>query len=98
MGFRNVPAEEKAEAVRLVVEMNYSVPKACEQMGVGPTALRRWVRAWRKEHEGATQTTRPQDQELIDSLKARLELLEAENDVLKKQLPSHLRALFCRRK
>lgn len=98
MGFRNVPAEEKAEAIRLVVEMNYSVPKACEQTGVGPTALRRWVQQWRKEQEGALQTTRPQDQELIDSLTARVSLLEAENDVLKKQLPSHLRALFRRSK
>ena len=53
MGFRVVTAEEKAEAIRLVVEMNYSVPKACEQTGVGPTALRRWVSRWHKEHVGA---------------------------------------------
>lgn len=43
MGFRVVRAEEKAEVIRLVVEMNYSVPKAYEQTGVGPTALRRWL-------------------------------------------------------
>ena len=96
MGFRVVSAEEKAEAIRLVVEMNYSVLKACEQTGVGPTALRRWVARWRKEHEGALLPTRPQDQELIDSLQARLALLEAENSVLKKQLPSHLKVLFGR--
>jgi len=65
---------------------------------VGPTALRRWVLRWRKEQVGASQTTRPQDQDLIDSLHARLALLEAENDVLKKQLPSHLKVLFGRRK
>jgi transposase len=98
MGFRIVTAEEKAEAIRLVVELNYSVPKACEQTGVGPTALRRWVSRWRKEQVGASQVTRPQDQDLIDSLQARLALLEAENDVLKKQLPSHLKVLFGRRK
>ncbi|OKA17130.1 transposase [Pseudomonas versuta] len=96
MGFRVVTAEEKTEAIRLVVEMNYSVPKACEQTGVGPTALRRWVSRWHKEHVEASQTARPQDQDLIDSLQARLALLEAENDVLKKQLPSHLKALFGR--
>lgn len=96
MGFRVVTSEEKAEAIRLVVEMNYSVPKACEQTGVGPTALRRWVARWHKEHVGAAQTTRPQDQEVIDSLQARLALLEAENEVLKKQLPSHLKVLFGR--
>ena len=54
MGFRVVTAEEKVEAIRLVVEMHYSVPKACAQTGVGPTALRRWVLRWRKEHEGAS--------------------------------------------
>ncbi|MBV7566386.1 transposase, partial [Pseudomonas sp. PDM27] len=43
MGYRVVTSEEKAEAIRLVVEMNYSIPKACEATGVGPTALRRWV-------------------------------------------------------
>ncbi|WP_408003884.1 transposase [Pseudomonas lini] len=43
MGYRVVTSEEKAEAIRLVVEMHYSVPKACEATGVGPTALRRWV-------------------------------------------------------
>ena len=37
-----------------------------------------------------------EDQDLIDSLQARLALLEAENDVLKKQLPSHLKVLFSR--
>lgn len=98
MGFRVVTAEEKAEAIRLVVEMNYSVPKACAQTGVGPTALRRWVLRWRKEHEGASRTPRPQDQDLIDSLHAKVALLEAENDVLKKQLPSHLKVLFGRKK
>jgi transposase len=98
MGFRVVTAEEKAEAIRLVVELNYSVPKACAQTGVGPTALRRWVLRCRKEQVGAAQTIRPQDQDLIDSLQARLSLLEAENDILKKQLPSHLKVLFGRRK
>jgi transposase len=98
MGYRVVSTEEKAEAIRLVVEMNYSVPKTCELTGVGPTALRRWVLRWRREHAGVLQLTRPQDQELIESLQAKLALLEAENQVLKKQLPSHLKVLFGRTK
>ncbi|EJM35336.1 hypothetical protein PMI26_05349 [Pseudomonas sp. GM33] len=44
------------------------------------------------------QPTRLQDQELIESLQAKLALLEAENQVLKKQLPSHLKVLFGRAK
>jgi transposase len=98
MGFRVVNAEEKAEAIRLVVEMDCSIPQACELTGVGPTALRRWVLHWRREHAGILQPTRPQDQELIESLQAKLALLEAENHVLKKQLPSHLKVLFSRTK
>jgi transposase len=98
MGYRVVSAEEKAEAIRLVVEMNCSIPQACELTGVGPTALRRWVLNWRRVHAGIQQPTRPQDQELIESLQAKLALLEAENHVLKKQLPSHLKVLFSRTK
>jgi transposase len=98
MGYRVVSALEKAEAIRLVVEMNCSIPTACELTGVGPTALRRWVLHWRREHAGTLQPTRPQDQELIESLQAKLALLEAENQVLKKQLPSHLKVLFSRTK
>ena len=44
------------------------------------------------------QPPRLQDQELIESLQAKLALLEAENQVLKKQLPSHLKVLFGRTK
>lgn len=87
MGYRVVSAEEKAEAIRLVVEMNCSIPKACELTGVGPTALRRWVLHWRRKHAGILQPTRPQDQELIESLQAKLALLEAENHVLKSNCP-----------
>ena len=98
MGYRVVTPEEKAEAIRLVVEMHYSVPKACEANVVGPTALRRWVVRWRREQDGITQSPRLQDQELIESLQSKLALLEAENQVLKKQLPSHLKVLFGRTK
>ena len=45
--------------------MNYSIPKACEATGVGPTALRRWVSRWRREQEGMSQPPRLQDQELV---------------------------------
>ncbi len=98
MGYRVVTSEEKAEAIRLVVELDYSIPKACEATGVGPTALRRWASRWRREQEGMSQQPRLQDQELIESLQAKLALLEAENQVLKKQLPSHLKVLFGRTK
>lgn len=98
MGSRVVKAEEKAEAIRLVVGMDYSIPKARELTKVGPAALRRWVLSWCREQVGMLQATRPQDQEMIESLQAKLALLEAENQALKKQLPSHLKVLFGRTK
>lgn len=98
MGFRVVSAEIKAEAIRLVVEMNYTVPEACQATGVGPTALRRWVLRWHQEQAEALEPIRPQEQALIESLQAQVALLKSENDVLKKQLPSHLKALLGRTK
>lgn len=98
MGFRVVSAEKKAEAIRLVVEMNYSIPQACEATGVGPTALRRWVLRWHQEQAEALEPIRPQEQALIESLHAQVASLKAENAVLKKQLPSHLKALLGRAK
>ena len=46
---RNFPDELKANAIRLVVEQRYSFAQASEAMGVGDTALRRWVAQWRAE-------------------------------------------------
>jgi len=33
----------KLEAAGLVLDQGYSIPEACKSIGVGPTALRRWV-------------------------------------------------------
>jgi transposase len=49
MSRRNISDEFKAEAVQLVVAQGYSFAKACEALGVGDTALRRWVAQWRAE-------------------------------------------------
>jgi transposase len=49
MSRRNITDEFKAEAVQLVVAQGYSFAKASEALGVGDTALRRWVARWRVE-------------------------------------------------
>jgi transposase len=69
-------------------------------MGVGPTALRRWVEQWRQRR--AEIPDDPLEQALlIDQLKGQLKaseeayaVLAQERDVLKKQLPSHLAAIL----
>lgn len=104
MGHRKIEASVKTEAVRLVVEAGYSTPQAAQIMGVGPTALRRWVEAWR-EREARMPSTVAGQVLLIEDLQAQLKTSEEarcalaqERDLLKKSLPSHLAALFQRRK
>ena len=104
MGHRKIEASVKAEAVRLVVEAGYSAPKAARIMGVGPTALRRWVDEWR-EREAQMPTTVAAQRLLIEQLQAQLKAAEEacstltqERDLLKKSLPSHLAVLFRRKR
>lgn len=100
MGHRKIEASVKAEAVRLVVEAGHSTPQAAQVMGVGATALRRWVEAWR-EREARMPATVAEQRLLIEQLQAQLKAAEEaraalaqERDLLKKSLPSHLAALF----
>lgn len=100
MGHRKIEASVKAEAVRMVVEAGHSTPQAAQIMGVGPTALRRWVAAWR-EREARIPATVAEQRLLIEQLQTQLKASEEarsaltqERDLLKKSLPSHLAALF----
>ena len=100
MGHRKIEASVKAEAVRLVVEAGYPAPQAAQIMGVGPTALRRWVEDWR-EREAQMPTTVAGQRLLIEQLQAQLKASEEarsaraqERDLRKKSLPSHLAKLF----
>ncbi|VWB15118.1 transposase [Burkholderia lata] len=78
--------EFKEEAVRLVVEQGYSFSKACEAVGIGETALRRWVAQWRATHSLATPSPAQlsADARRIKELEARVAELEREREVLKK--------------
>ena len=104
MGHRKIEASVRTEAVRLVVEAGYSTPQAAQIMGIGPTALRRWVGAWR-EREARMPATVADQRLLIEQLQAQLKATEEarsalaqERDLLKKSLPSHLVALFQRKR
>lgn len=89
MGHRKISAAIKAEAVRLVIDGGHTAPQAAKLMGVGPTALRRWVDEWQAQQATMPQTLAEQ-QLLIAQLRGQLKAIEEERDVLKKQLPSHL--------
>jgi transposase len=86
MSRRNLTDEFKAEAVQLVVAQGYSINKACEALGVGDTALRRWVAQWRAQQAEPPRNEMQvmTDQRRIRELEARVTELERERDILKK--------------
>jgi transposase len=84
---RNYTTEFKHEAASLVLDQTYSTSEACEAMGVGPTAMRRWVTQLKAERHGVTpQGSRAitADQQKIQALQARVKKLEREKEILKK--------------
>ncbi|PPC75454.1 hypothetical protein C4K68_20480 [Pokkaliibacter plantistimulans] len=79
--------EFKLEAVALVTEIGYSVTEACQALGVGPTALRRWIKQVEHEQNGVvlsgSQALTP-EQRQIQELQKRIQRLEMEKEILKK--------------
>ena len=86
MGRRIFPDELKADAIRLVVEQRYSFAQASEAMGIGDTALRRWVVQWRAQKAAPPRTVEQisADAQRIRELEARVADLEREREILKK--------------
>src|SRR3978361_1438865 len=86
MGRRDLPDEFKADAVRLVGEERYFVDTANEAMGVGDTALRRWVAQWRAQKVAPPRTVDQisADAQRIKVLETRVADLEREREILKK--------------
>ena len=83
---RTFTTEFKIEAASLVLDQNYSVAEAARSLGIGETALRRWVDQLGSERSGYTPTSKAltQDQQRIQQLEARIRHLEIEKDILKK--------------
>ncbi len=87
MSRRQFSSEFKQEAASLVLDQDYSVHDACEAMGVGETAMRRWVNQLNEERHGITplgsKAITP-DQQRIQELEAKIRRIEMEKDILKK--------------
>jgi len=81
-------AEFKHEAVDLVLKQNYSFIEASRSLGVGvgESALRRWVDQVQKERQGVTPQNKAltPEQQKIQELDARIARLEREKSILKK--------------
>jgi transposase len=74
------------DAANLVLEQGYSIPEAARSMGVGETALRRWVDQLKIERGGTTPVIKAltPEQQKIQALEARISRLEREKSILKK--------------
>ena len=83
MARRSFNTTFKRDAAALVLDQNYSIQDACASMGVGPTALRRWVEQLRQERTGNTPTSKAMtpEQQQIQALQARIRKIERENDI-----------------
>ncbi len=86
MSNKSYPPEFRAEAVRMVLEEKYSVSEACRVLGIGDTALRRWIDKWKAAHLTVPPKEKPQtpEQARIQELEARVAQLERERELLKK--------------
>ena len=78
-------AEFKREAADLVLKQNYSFIEASRSLGIGESALRRWVGQLQQERGGATTTSKAltPEQQKIQELEARINRLEREKSILK---------------
>ncbi len=84
---RSYTAAFKLESASLVLDQSYSIQEACEAMGVGCTAMRRWVNQLKAERQGETPQgshALTESQQRIQALEAKVKKLEREKDILKK--------------
>jgi transposase len=78
--------EFRQDAAELVLDKGYSIQNACIAVGVGPTALRRWVNQLKSERGGQTPSAKAMTPEhiRIQELEAKIKQIEWEKDILKK--------------
>lgn len=91
MPYKTVSAAVKDEAVRQVVHGHQSVPQVCKALGVGPTALRRWVRLWQAQQTPTGPEDAQRQRQRVIELEAQVARLEEERDVLKKSIAFFVR-------
>ena len=88
MARKTYTTDFKREAASLVLNQGYRIAEACEAMGVGATAMRRWVQQLREERDGITPSPGRKaltpDQQRIQELEAQLRKVEREKEILKK--------------
>ena len=83
---KSYSSEFKQEAASLVLDKSYTPQEACTAMGVGYTALTRWIKQLESERGGITPNAKAitGEQQKIQVLEATIKQIKWENDILKK--------------
>jgi transposase len=83
---RTFSTDFKSEAAHLVLNQGYTIKAAGRSLGVGESAIRRWVTQLSQERGGVTPRSKAltPDQQKIQELEARINRLEREKAILKK--------------
>lgn len=87
MSLNKLTPEFKMESACLVLDQGYSIREACAAVGVGESAMRRWVGQLELERQGVSpkgSKALTPEQQKIQELEAKIRRLSRENDILKK--------------
>ena len=92
---KNFTDEFKLEVARMVVDQGIGIPTVCKDMGLGPTAVRRWVDQYKAEQGGRPGIGKPltAEQQRIRQLEHENRQLRSDNELLKKASAFFARAL-----
>lgn len=80
--YKQYPREYKEEAVALVTEQGYSVPKAAESLGINPNILYKWKDKFEAESQGNALQESERDE--LKRLRKENKALRMEKEILKK--------------
>lgn len=80
--YKQYPREYKEEAVALVTEQGYSVPKAAESLGINPNMLYKWKDKLEAESQGKALQESERDD--LRRLRKENKELRMEKEILKK--------------
>lgn len=80
--YKQYPREYKEEAVALVTEQGYSVPKAAESLGINPNMLYKWKDKLEAESQGKALQKNERDE--LKRLRKENKELRMEKEILKK--------------
>jgi len=87
---RSYSREFKLEAVKLVIEQNYSIREAAENLGVGKSTMAKWVNAYKSEQDPLAAFPGKGNLKPTDAAYKQLEneliKVRRERDILKKAL------------